>query len=128
MYGGGQRYSELFGRSASDEVNRGNNCSCLLLIQNGIVAYLKESCRDGGERLMRPLLCFLDNPIAPSHLHFNGCTLFGRIRAGHKGHCQRFESFLRFRYGHSFLLRLLDVDEHTYTTAVFYVTLTFIRT
>jgi hypothetical protein len=109
-------------------VNCCDDCSRLLLIQNGIVAYLKESCRDGGERLMRPLLCFLDNPIAPSHLHFNGCTLFGQIGAGRKGHCQRFESFLRFRYGHSFLLKLLAVDERTYTTTVFYVTLTFVRT
>jgi hypothetical protein len=72
-----------------------------LLLQNAIHVYLKENCCNGSQGLMRPLSCSLDDPIAPGHPHFDGSTLFGRIRAGLKRHCERFESFLRFRYGHS---------------------------
>jgi hypothetical protein len=101
MYGGRHRYCQLFGRGALEEVNRGDDCGRLFLLQNGIRVDLKEDCCNGSQGLMRPLLCSLDGSIAPGHLRFDGSTLFGRIRAGRKGHCERFESFLCFRYGHS---------------------------
>jgi hypothetical protein len=101
MNGGGHRYSQLFGRSTPEEVSRCGDCCRFLLLQNSIHLYLKENGRNGSQGLMRPLLCSLDAPIAPGHLDFDGSTSFGRIRAGRKGHCERFESFLRFRYCHS---------------------------
>jgi hypothetical protein len=127
MYGGRYCYSQLFGRGALEEVSRHDDCDRLLLFQNGMCVYLKENCGNGSQRLMRPLLCSLDDPIAPSHLCFDGPTLFGRIRAGHKGHCERFESFLRFRYGHSPLHRLLHSGEQYSTSALFYITKTIFR-
>jgi hypothetical protein len=101
MYGCGHRYSQLLGRGAPEEVNRSDDSGRVFLFQNGIHVDLKEDCCNGSQGLMSPLLCSLDDPIAPSHLRFDGSTSFGRIRAGRKSHCERFESFLRFRYGHS---------------------------
>jgi hypothetical protein len=100
VYGGGYCYSQLFGRSAPDEVSRSDDCGRTLLVQCNILAYLKENSCNGRERLMRPLLCSLDDSIAPHHLLFDGSMLFRRIHTGRKGHCERFESFLRFQYDH----------------------------